>query len=29
MVFNTEEKKVAWLLINVRKEDMETMKGPV
>lgn len=29
MVFNQEEKKITWVLGNVRKEDMATMKGPV
>lgn len=28
-VFNPEEKKVTWLLINMRKENVETMKGPM
>ena len=27
MVFNSEEKKVTWLLGNVQKEDVVTMKG--
>ena len=29
MVFNSEEKKVTWLLGNVQKEDVVTMKGQV
>ena len=29
MVFNQEEKKITWVLGNVRKEDMATMKGTV
>lgn len=29
MMFNQEEKKVTWVIGNLRKEDMATLKGPV
>ena len=29
MVFNQDEKKVTWVIGNLRKEDMATLKGPV
>ena len=29
MMFNQDEKKVTWVIGNLRKEDMATLKGPV